>query len=64
MQVGSAIPLRERADMSQSTFTFVSRVTGDVCLLSLKGYRGRVAIMDATWDRAPCKKDVQVKGMV
>jgi len=44
--------------MSQErTLTFVNPTTGNVCLALLKGSRGGLSIVDASWHRPPTKKD-------
>jgi hypothetical protein len=38
------------------TLTFVSP-SGNVCLLTVKGFRARLGVIDAAWDHSPSKKD-------
>lgn len=40
----------------ETTLTFVSP-SGNVCLLTVKGFRANFGVIDASWDRCASKKD-------
>ena len=40
------------------THTFHAK-SGNVALLTIKGYRGDLVVVDVSWDHTPSKKDIR-----